>query len=494
MIVRQLLTKLGFNVDNSGLNKYEKTTERVKSNANEAAASFRNMFAAFAGIAAIRSISSIADSMQSLEARIGMLPQTVGDTGKAFEEVAKHATDTRQSLDAYGTLYTRIGNAAEKFLGTQEDVLQITDTISKALVVGGASAQEQSSVMLQFSQALGSGVLQGDEFRALAEAAPQYLKELAKELGYPREELKKLASEGKITSKDVIEATKKMSATFDKQFKEMPINVGQATTIMGNKWAQFIAKFNRETLIVTKVANFIVSAMDKISAGLDKFIDGVGGADNALKLLMIAAGTFFAMWIPGWIAGAAATLAATWPILAIAAALALVALLFEDVYGWFMGYDSLLGDTIGGVEKWRTEVDNVTDAFRALMKVAGALWDNVLRPILGFSWFVFTKGLEWVNALFGAVLSTVSAIVSAIKTVGNFIGNTDYAAAMQAPKVNYSAFGGMATGGGTQNNSQNVTVNVPPGTSAQTMEAARKGAMAGLNESPQWFGQVGQAL
>jgi len=494
MVVRELLTKLGFNVDNSGLNKYEKTTERVKSNANEAAASFRNMFAVFAGIAAIRSISSIADSMQSLEARIGMLPQTVGSAGAAFDDVAKRASNANQSIDAYGSFYVKAGNATQDFIKDQSELLKVVDGAAFGLAASGATAANQEQAFFQLGQAIGSPVVQMEEMNTLIDAAPDLFRALGKAIPGANGNLKKFISTGTVTGKMLAEGLASVADEFEQKMKKIPLTVGQATVLITNKWSRGIAKFNRETMIVTKVANFIVAAMDKIGAGVEKFIDGVGGADNALKLLMIAAGTFFAMWIPGWIAGAAATLAATWPILAIAAALALVALLFEDVYGWFMGYDSLLGDTIGGVEKWRTEVDNVTDAFRGLMNVAGALWDHVLRPILGFSWFAFTKGLEWVNALFGAVLSTVSAIVSAIKTVGNFIGNTDYAAAMQAPKVNYSAFGGMATGGGTQNNSQNVTVNVPPGTSAQTMEAARKGAMMGLNESPQWFGQVGQAL
>ena len=73
MVVRDLLTRLGFQVDQGPLNKYEKSTERVKQNANDAAASFRNMFAAFAGIAAIRSIAGIADS-------VGGLADAIGDT------------------------------------------------------------------------------------------------------------------------------------------------------------------------------------------------------------------------------------------------------------------------------------------------------------------------------------------------------------------------------------------------------------------------------
>jgi tape measure domain-containing protein len=422
MIVRELLTRLSFDVDQSKLKKYEQGTDNIKKKAEAAAVSFRNIFAAFAGVAAVRSLATIADSMQSLEARIGMLPQTMGDTASAFDEIAKHATDTRQSIEAYGTLYTRIGNAAKNYLTTQEDVLQVTDTISKALVVGGATAQESASVMTQFSQALGAGTLQGEEFRAMAEAAPQYLDALAVALGHPREQLKKLASEGKITTKDVIEATRKIANDFDEKFRQMPMTIGQATTIMGNKWGQFIARFNRESKVVTIVANFIVNGFDAISRGLDVFLDAVGGASNALSLLMIVFGSVIAMMIPGWLAVAAATIAANLPVLALLAAFILLGLILEDVYNWFVGNDSLLGDMIGHSSAWSAELEAVKEAFDGIMAVAGFLWENVLKPLGEFALWAFLQQLQILASVFRLILSTISGISSAIKAVGGFLG------------------------------------------------------------------------
>lgn len=495
--VRELVTRLGFNVDNSGLNKYEKGTERVKQNANDAAASFRNMFAAFAGIAAIRSIAGIADSMQSLEARIGMLPQTVGDAGSAFDAVAKRASNANQSIDAYGSFYVKAGNATQDFIKDQSELLKVVDGAAFGLAASGATAANQSQAFFQLGQAIGSPVVQMEEMNTLIDVAPDLFRALGKAIPGADGNLKKFISTGKVTGKMLAEGLASVADDFEAKMKKIPLTIGQATTLIGNKWASFIAKFNRETMIVTKVANFIVGAMDKISAGLDSFTEFVGGSENALKLLMITAGALFAMMIPGWIAAAAATLAATWPLLAIIAALVFVGLLFEDFMGWLAGSDSLLGDFIGGVENFKTQIDNVKSAFDGVVSIASFLWNNVLKHLLGFSWFVFIQGLDYIAAVFRAVLTTVSAIVSAFRAVGNFIGGSDVAAAMQGPgaKVSPGSFGGLATGGGMQTNNQNVTVNVPPGTSAQTMEAARQGAMAGLNEGPQFFsGQIGQAL
>lgn len=230
MIVRELLTRLGFAVNASQLQKAEQATQRIKSQANDAANAVRGIVAGFIGLQGIQSLIATDDQVQSLQARIGMLPQTVGKVSDAFDDVASRAIDSRSSLFAYGTLYTRIGNAAKDYLKTGAEVADVTSTISKALVVGGATTQEAQSTMIQFAQALGSGTLQGEEFRAMAEAAPQFMDKLAEALGHPRSALKKLASDGKITSKDVIEATKKMKDYFDQQMLKMPLTVGQAFT------------------------------------------------------------------------------------------------------------------------------------------------------------------------------------------------------------------------------------------------------------------------
>ena len=170
MIVRELITKLGFNVDDAGMRKAEAGVDRIKKQAEYAAQALMGVGASLAGAAWAKSAIAIADSMQNVRSRIGMLPQTIGDVGEAFDEVGRRASATGMAIEAYAGLYTRVGNAAKDYISTQEDLLGITDTIAKALVVGGASAQDASSVMQQFSQALGSGVLQGEEFRAMLES------------------------------------------------------------------------------------------------------------------------------------------------------------------------------------------------------------------------------------------------------------------------------------------------------------------------------------
>lgn len=503
MIVRELITRLGFSLNQSQLNNAEKGVERVKDSAERAAAAFRNIATAVASFATVKAIINIGDEMQNIRTRIGQLPQTVGDAGDAFDEVADRASASGVKIDAYASLYTKVGNAAKDYIKTQEDLLGITDTISQALVVGGASAQEASAVMTQFSQALASGVLQGDEFRSMAEAAPQYLDKLAETMKIPREQLKKMASDGKLTAKAVIEATRQMSSYFGDKFKEMPMTVGRAMTVVGNRFARMIDKMNRDSNFVTTIANGILTAFDKIEAGVDKLVEVFGGWNNMLRFVGIAIGVAFgAKAISMLMAFRTVAWTAALPFLKIAAIITLVTLLLEDLYVWIQGGDSLIGQMIGPWEEWRDVVMGSVEAVMAVFRwfgeliaavaavIVGAftldvnLFAEGLKGIGGLLWQVVGQWGIWIyDAIFAPIVNAVTDAWNAVKGMmssawegaKNFVGagsgtaGGTAAGATPASTVAPAQLSPAAMGAGrpsVQSNT-NVTVTVPPGTTAE---------------------------
>jgi tape measure domain-containing protein len=374
LIVRELITRLGFSLNQTQLNNAEKGVQRVKDRAEEAATAFRNIAAAVASFATVRTIITIGDEMQSIRSRIGMLPQTVGEAGDAFDEVARRASASGVKINAYASLYTKVGNAAKDYITTQEDLLGITDTISQALVVGGASAQEASAVMTQFSQALASGVLQGDEFRSMAEAAPQYLDKLSEVMKIPREQLKKMAADGKLTAKAVIEATRQMSDYFGEKFKQMPMTVGRAMTVVGNRFARMIDKMNRDSNFIGTIANAILTVFDKIEAGIESLVDSFGGWANMLRFISMMIGVAFgAKALAILSAFRLAGLAAMLPFLKIVAIITAITLVLEDLYVWIQGGDSVIGAFIGNWEDVKYTVLGVATAIGAVVGMF-AVW------------------------------------------------------------------------------------------------------------------------
>lgn len=449
MVIRDLIVKLGFQVNNAQIQTAERSIDRVKSQATVLGSTLRNAFAGFAAFQGVRQIVQLGDDMQSMRARIGMLPQTLGDAGDALDEVGRRASASGMSIDAYGKLYARVGNAAKDYITTQEDLLGITDTISKALVVGGASTAEASSVMLQFSQALASGVLQGDEFRSMAEAAPQYLDQLSLAMNIPREQLKKMASEGKLTAKEVIEATRKMSRYFETRFQDMPLTVGRATTIVANKWSLMIDKINRESSFITSIANIIVGALEIIEDGITYLSDVVGGNGNLIRLAIIAVSlaiTYFLL--PALSTMAIAINAAIWPITLITAAILALTLILDDLYVWVKGGDSVIGSFVG---TWADASASIKNDWQGLK-----------------DWFggVFT----WFENKFAAIGNFFKGIMNGARELGEFLGLTGESPQLTQPtSVRPAQLGGTAGGNSsnTLNKTTNVSVTVPPGTSAE---------------------------
>ena len=444
MIVRELITRLGFSLNQTQLNNAEKGVKRVKDQAEQAATAFRNMAAAVVSFATVKAIINIADEMQNIRTRIGQLPQTVGDAGAAFDEVAARASAAGVKIDAYASLYTKVGNAAKDYIKTQEDLLGITDTISQALVVGGASAQEASAVMTQFSQALASGVLQGDEFRSMAEAAPQYLDKLSETMKIPREQLKKMASDGKLTAKAVIEATRQMSDYFGEKFKEMPMTVGRAMTVVGNRFARMLDKMNRDSNFVTTIANLILAGFDKIEAGVDKLVEVFGGWNNLLRFVGIAVGVAFgAKALAILSAFRAASLLAMLPFIKIIAIITAVALVLEDLYVWIQGGDSLIGSLIGPWQEWAPYVMAVINMVRDAVVWFGEAIGAVAAMIVGMLTLdgnLFMAGLEGLTAMLWSVIQQWWAyLVESFKVAWNAVSQFFVDAMTALGKMIYDA-------------------------------------------------------
>jgi lambda family phage tail tape measure protein len=171
-----------------------------------------------------------ADELVSLQNRLRAFSSTQAEANARFEQIAGIAGRTRSSLSDIGNLYTKMALASQELGYSQEQVGQITETFAKSLKVGGANAASTASAILQFSQAMGSGVFRGEEFNAVMEASSSTMQDLAKALGVPFGQLRQLAKEGKLTSKIVGDALLRMQDDVENKFAKTTSTVGEAFT------------------------------------------------------------------------------------------------------------------------------------------------------------------------------------------------------------------------------------------------------------------------
>jgi hypothetical protein len=162
-----------------------------------------------------------------------------------------------------------------------------------------------------------------------------------------------MASDGQLTAREVIEATRKMSAYFDDNFRKMPMTVSRATTAVSNRYSMMIDRMNRESGFISGLADTILTAFDKIEWGVNKLADALGGWDQLLKWIGAGlGGVFGATAILLIKAFGAAVLAVALPFIILAAKIAIILLLIEDLWVWFKGGDSVIGGLIGKFDWW----------------------------------------------------------------------------------------------------------------------------------------------
>lgn len=466
MVVRELITRLGFQLNNAQVQNAERATSRLKQQADQAAQSFRNIVTGFFAIQAVRGIVSIGDSIQSLEARIGLLPQTVGDAGDTLDTLVDRANVARMSIDAYGNLYVRLAGSIKNFMPTQEEAIQVTDAIAQSLVVSGTNAQEAASATLQLSQAFQKGKLDGDEFRAFMENLSQDFKDkLAEEIGTTADKLFDLSSSGQLTAKKLAEAFSRMAPEIEKRLLTIPLTVGQATTIVSNKFTRMISHMNRESMFITKIAKFITESFDSIEKGVDSVVKSFDGWNNLLRYIGAAllAGTAILIGF------STASIAALAPWLLIGAAIALAALVIEDLMVAAEGGESVflsIAETISG---WYDSIVKAIDDGLAYAENA------VLDTIKGWSDALYRMFVETIpkaiRDAWNAVTSLPGTIIESIKSGASALTGGGAAFGVTPSSV------ATATGNRTvvSNNTNNVSIQVPAGTGLEQVEFVKNG-------------------
>lgn len=250
-------------------------------------------------------IIKTADKMQNLDSQVKLVTNSMEQFKAVQGELRDIANRQYSDIESITQLYTRSQRALSSLGKSQNDVLQFTENLSMAMLVGGASAQEQSAALLQLSQALGSGRLAGDEFRSVAEQAPILLSLISKEMGVTQGELKKLAADGKITSEIIYNALSGATEELTAQVALMPITVGQAFTVLKNNYKTFIGDFINNT---TGLSGIIGGAIGVIAQNFDTLATVLMAGAAVWGIYALAGSTFVTTTIPALVLGIQTTI------------------------------------------------------------------------------------------------------------------------------------------------------------------------------------------
>nr|DAK68728.1 MAG TPA: Tail tape measure [Caudoviricetes sp.] len=276
--------QLGIELRSIGVDKVNRDIRSVTDNAKSTERSVQSLLGVMGklkvlmtaglGIQGLGQFIQMSDKMKTLAAQVKFVTNSFEEYKAVQSQLFSISQRTRADLEATTTIYARSARALKDYGYSQERILTFTETLNKAMAVGGVGAQEQASALFQLSQALGSGRLQGDEFRTIAEAAPIILDTIAEYMGKSRAEIKALGSEGKITSEIIFKAMETASGKIAKEFEGMPLTFGQAMQQMENSTMKFVDEFAKTTGAFSGAAE-MVSFLAKNFDTLSVVIGGV---------------------------------------------------------------------------------------------------------------------------------------------------------------------------------------------------------------------------
>lgn len=220
------------NVDEQG--SFNQEISAGTQQANELTNTIKRAVAAYVSIQTVGKALNISDELVQTTSRLNMMNDGVQTTAELVNMVYAAAQDARGSFSQMADVVARFGNNAKDAFSSSEEVVAFADLIQKQMTIAGASTQEAANAELQLSQALGSGVLRGDELNSIFEQAPNLIQNIADYLDVPIGKIREMAADGELSADVVKAAIFSAADDINSKFNEMPMTWGQMWQSMQN--------------------------------------------------------------------------------------------------------------------------------------------------------------------------------------------------------------------------------------------------------------------
>ena len=257
--------------------------ERMVSQTVKSSALFARFASVTASALSIHQVINYADSWTELQNRLKLVTESSVELNKATQAVYGIAQKTYQSLDATAQVYQRFADNADRLGLSQQKVAELTETVSKAVAISGASATAAQAALTQFGQALASGQLRGEELNSVMEQTPALAKAIADGMGVSVGELRKKAQDGEMTIEKVIQALERAADSVDKKFATSVTTVSQGFTNLQSAMTKFIGEANQGTGATQLFTTGMTTLADNLSL-VAKMVEGIAVTALVAKL------------------------------------------------------------------------------------------------------------------------------------------------------------------------------------------------------------------
>lgn len=253
-------------------------TQRSLADLNSQLAAVRSSAAglagAWAGAFATHQLIQFADTWNQLNGRLRLASSSSEDYVQSQRVLMEISQRTGTSLEANSNLYSRIAQSLRDAGYASADVAKVTETVATSLKLSGASTEEASSVITQLSQALGSGVLRGEEFNSIMENGGRLAKLLADGLGTTVGGLRNMANNGELTTNKIVPLLTNVEI-LRKEFDTLPASISGSAQKVQNAFLAWVGG-----------ANDAVGASSTLSGVLDGLANNIDDVANTAGILV----------------------------------------------------------------------------------------------------------------------------------------------------------------------------------------------------------------
>lgn len=240
--------------------------------------SIKGIAAAYISVQSVTKALDLSDQFSQTTARLNMMNDGLQSTENLQNMIFRSAQRSRGSYQATADAVAKLGLMAGDAFGSSAEVVAFMEQINKQFTIAGTSATGIDAAMLQLTQAMGSGVLRGEEFNSIFEQAPNIIETIADYLDVPKGKIKEMAGEGKITAGIVKASMFEAADKTNKKFESMPMTFEQVWTSFENR---ALMAFQPVLEKLNEIAN-----SDKFQKFTDNAVDALSKvADNALDML-----------------------------------------------------------------------------------------------------------------------------------------------------------------------------------------------------------------
>lgn len=216
-------------------------------------------------------LAEAADNLQLMEARLKNALGSQSAAKQSLDVLYAATQKTGLGFQAAAESFSRLARNGEALGATKDQILQLSDTIQKLGAVSGASRGEIQSGMIQLSQALASGRLNGDELRSIMENMPALAKAIADGLGVSVGQIRAMGAAGELTGSKVFGAILKASEKANQEFATLPDTVERANQRAADAWDRLLATLGQKwnsSGFVRSVSDFFTNMVNKTNQAL----------------------------------------------------------------------------------------------------------------------------------------------------------------------------------------------------------------------------------